>query len=295
MTSLISEAFLEMLEDPQVEDIVLSPLGVSVFKLNQWEGPKPLPESEKAQLYFLAHQIAEQSQIQLGLTQPTADAFLILRPNLKFRAHVAISPLLESGPEITLRRLPNLESFSLNDFRMDKVDSQHLESAVKNRESILISGSTGAGKSSFVTALMKFISKNERCLILEDSPELPLPNTLSSKLLCRQDRFGFREGAQWTLRDLVFESLRMRPDRLIIGESRSHEAQALSEALLTGHRGVWTTIHGGSCEEALKRFSQLSQKTIQETHELWDWIIQLGRDSNGHRCVKKIQKRITNI
>jgi len=289
MTSPISEEFLAMLEDPSTEDIVLSPSGVSVFRDNRWQGPFSLPESEKANLYCLAQHIAEEAHIQLGLTQPTADSFLSLRPDLKFRAHVAMPPLLERGPEITLRRLPNLESYSLSHFAITDEETEKLVAAVNNKKSILVSGSTGAGKTSFLTALMRHIPTQERCLILEDSPELPIPNSLSSKLLCRQDRFGHRQGAHWSLQDLVFESLRMRPDRLIVGECRSIEAKALAEALLTGHRAVWATLHGGSCEEALKRFSELSSKTKEESQQLWDLQIQLGRNSKGKRCILEMR------
>jgi pilus assembly protein CpaF len=289
MTSKISDEFSKMLEDPHTEDIVLSPAGVSVFKKGTWLGPFLLPESERAQLYALAQHIAEEAHIQLGLTQPTADSFLALTPHLKYRAHVAIPPLLESGPEITLRRLPNLESYSLDDFQIQDWQREEILKAVLDKKSILISGATGCGKTSFLTALMRSIPQNQRCLILEDSPELPLPNPLSSKLLCRQDRFGHRLGAHWSLKDLVFESLRMRPDRLIVGECRSDEAQALSQALRTGHRGVWATLHGGNCEEALKRFSELSSKTLSECRELWDCQVHLGFHSSGHRCVSEVR------
>jgi pilus assembly protein CpaF len=220
--------------------------------------------------------------------QPTVDSILIFGEKLKFRAHVAVFPLVETGPEITLRRLPTLERFQMSDFFISENQKNILLNAVQQKKSILVAGSTGCGKTSFLTALMKSLNSTERILVLEDSPELPVPNSLSSKLLCRTDRFGFREGASWSLEDLVFESLRMRPDRLIIGECRSTEARAIAQALLTGHRGLWTSIHAGSTQEALERFSDLALLEVNKTQRLWDYCIQLKQGPQGERKLEQI-------
>jgi pilus assembly protein CpaF len=139
---------------------------------------------------------------------------------------------------------------------------------------------------------MNEIPAKDRVVILEDSPELPIPNELSSKLLARSDRFGFREGAEWDLCHLVFECLRMRPDRMIIGECRGPEARAIHQALMTGHKGVMTTLHAGSCSEALHRFEELVLNSLKgpilPSKKLWDLILHIKIQKNGSRKVEEV-------
>jgi len=280
----------DLLARTSVEDIVLSPRGLSYFENFTWIGPYPSVDTEPKQLWHLANKIAEEARLQLGLTQPSVDSFLQISDKLSLRAHVVVSPLVLEGPEITLRRLPSLDRLSLDDFQINTFQKEILLESVARGHSILISGSTGAGKTSFLTALLKLIPRQQRIVLLEDSPEIPVPHPLCSKLLCRNDRFGFREGAAWSLEDLVFESLRMRPDRIIVGECRSREAVAIRQALQTGHRGTWCTIHGSSCAEALKRFDILSD-THTANERVWDLVVQLGRNSEGRRAVLELDLR----
>lgn len=165
---------------------------------------------------------------------------------------------------------------------------------------MLIAGATGSGKTSLLTALLRQIPAQERVLILEDSPEIPVPNALSNKLLSRCDRFGFREGATWDLSHLVFESLRMRPDRLVLGECRGPEAQAIQRALMTGHGGVLTTLHAGSCAQALQRFQELvaaadSTPSAPPVIPLWDVVVHMETRPNGERHITEILELSTSV
>jgi pilus assembly protein CpaF len=282
----------ELLTRSSVEDIVLSPRGLCFYENFAWHGPQRSPDSEPKQLWHLANKIAEEARLQLGLTQPSVDSFLPVSKALSFRAHVVVPPLVLEGPEITLRRLPSLERFRLDDFVMSPAERDLLDHAVREGLSILVSGSTGAGKSSFLTALLRQIPPTDRVLILEDSPELPIPGPLCSKLLCRNDRFGFRQGAAWSLEDLVFESLRMRPDRIVVGECRGREAAAIRQALQTGHRGTWTTLHAAHPAEARQRFETLCSPTSSALNDSpWDLVVQLGRDLQGRRAVLSIDRK----
>ncbi len=272
-----------------VEDIHLSPRGVSFYENGKWDGPYPALECSLKELWAWAQNLAERAQVQLGLTQPSVDSTIEYSARKFLRAHVVVPPLAPDGPEITLRRLPHLERFKLDNFDVSASHLNTIITALRSGKSFLISGSTGSGKTSFVTALLREIPSHERLVVLEDSPEIPLPSPLSTKLVCRSDRFGFREGASWTLEDLVFESLRMRPDRIIVGECRSREANAIAKALQTGHRGVWTTIHASSCNEALARFASLAQREPEECG--WDLVVQLGKNSQGLRRVEDVWKR----
>jgi len=285
----ISESLESLLARESVEDIVLSPRGLCFYENFSWKGPIASPDASPKMLWQLANKIAEEARLQLGLTQPSVDSFLYISETLSLRAHVVIAPLAHEGPEITLRRLPSLDRFSLDDFAMTSHERTRLENAVAGGHSILVSGSTGAGKTSFLTALLRRIPQNERVLILEDSPELPVPTPLCTKLLCRNDRFGFREGASWSLEDLVFESLRMRPDRIIVGECRSREALAIRHALQTGHRGTWSSIHGASPREALRRFDALCGD--RDPDRVWDLVVQLGRNKSGHRALIALDEK----
>lgn len=279
----------DLLLERDVEDIVLRPQSLAYFKRGSWHGPWPAPMLSREKVNELSRQISEEAGLALGLTQPTVDAFFTHSRGDCFRAHVAIAPLVLEGPEITLRRLPSMHQLALSDFKMSEQTRHSLELAITERHSVLIAGGTGSGKSSLLTALLGRLPKQCRVLILEDSPELPLPNTLSSKLLCRPDRFGFRAGATWNLSDLVFESLRMRPDRLVLGECRGPEALAIVSALQTGHRGLMTTLHAGSCIQALERFEELAQRQSGDGQrvyrELWQGVAFVELLGDGARHV----------
>lgn len=279
----------DLLQTPTIEDIVLSSRGMAWFDGGNWSGPFESEDTTPQSLKTFAQFIAERAGFQLGLTQPSLDAYLELAPALYFRAHVVSFPMTLSGPEITLRRLSSTRSLTLESFQAAKGVKEDLLKHLHAASSILVAGATGSGKSSLVHCLLTQLPSNTRMVILEDSPELPLPNALSTKLICRNDRFGFREGATWTLSDLVFESLRMRPDRLILGECRGPEAQAIANALQTGHRGLMSTLHAGSATEALHRFSKLCGfETFQKEWVPWDLIVYLRQHSNGSRHIEEL-------
>lgn len=280
------------LEKLEIEDIVLSSRGVFYYEKTSWQGPFQDPICEEKNLFILSRKIADRANITLGLTQPSADSYVDFQDKHFFRAHVVIAPMSLRGTEITLRRIRASKNFQLQDFLDDSKLLKKLKDSLLQKKSILIAGITGAGKSSLLTALMNEIPTNDRVVILEDSPELPIPNELSSKLLARSDRFGFREGAEWDLCHLVFECLRMRPDRMIIGECRGPEARAIHQALMTGHKGVMTTLHAGSCSEALHRFEELVQNSLKgpilPSKKLWDLILHIKIQKNGSRKVEEV-------
>lgn len=285
----------EILENPEVEDIVLSSQGLSYFMKGKWNGPRADLICSEKNLFILSRRIADKANITLGLTQPSADSFIDFNGENLFRAHVVVAPMALNGTEITLRRVPKAKQFSLEDFAMKASEIDFLRAAVKEKKSMLVAGATGAGKSSFISALTNEISNLDRVLILEDSPELALPNSLSTKLLARSDRFGFRDGASWDLQNLVHESLRMRPDRIIIGECRGPEAIAISHALMTGHKGIMTTLHAGSCEEALERFDRLVQAAQAQqsfySKDHWDIVTHISLDQDNQRSVRTLVLR----
>jgi pilus assembly protein CpaF len=281
-----------LFQDSKIEDIVLNPQGVIFFKSQKWQGPHECTISNnKEQLWELARKIAESASLTLGLTQPCVDSILTWDADIHFRAHVVIPPMVLHGPTITLRRLPKLSRYHLGDFCNTENQQKALISSLINKESILVAGATGSGKSTLLTTMMEYLGGELRFIILEDSPELPIPNALSNKLLARPNRYGFRQGATWDLSQLVYESLRMRPERLVLGECRGPEALALAHALHTGHRGLMTTLHAGTVEEAKNRFcelaSQQSDFSLEQLSHVWDCILVVENHSEGERRLRE--------
>jgi pilus assembly protein CpaF len=175
------------------------------------------------------------------------------------RVNAIIPPLALRGPSITIRKffrhrldieeLVNFGSIGENMVRFLKI-------AVEQRRSIVVSGGTGSGKTTFLNVLSNFIPPTERVVTIEDSAELQLnqPNLVSL-----ESRPGNAEGkGQIAIRDLVKNSLRMRPDRIVVGECRGGEALDMLQAMNTGHDGSLTTVHANSPRDALSRIEVMA-------------------------------------
>jgi pilus assembly protein CpaF len=297
MSSPFHEELEKLMNDVRIEDILLSPAGIAYVREGRWQAPLFNQAASKIELPFLnqlARMIAESAGMSLGLAHPSVDAYLQDGQGRVFRAHVVIAPMVDRGPVITLRRLPTPGRVKLEDFEsLDPNLHEELRIAILEGLPLLIAGATGSGKTTLMSSLLSLLAPNTRVLILEDSPELPLPTPLSTKLLTRHDRFGFREGALWDLSHLVFESLRMRPDRLVLGECRNTEALAVATALRTGHSGLMTSIHAGSCLEALDRFSELVARAgdrdlAHESRRLWKRVVHVRVDAQGKRVLAEL-------
>lgn len=176
-----------------------------------------------------------------------------------FRVHISEASI--TGDHcICLRRHPQ-EHWTLSklldldwcgDYQMEQV-----QAAISNKENVLVVGATGSGKTSFINSCLDFMDIDERCVILEDADELISPNPLSVKMLSRVDSEGQLETVD--LSELVKQSLRMRPDRLILGEVRGSEAKDLLMAMATGHKGSIASLHADSGKEAILRLEMLIQ------------------------------------
>jgi type IV secretion system protein VirB11 len=171
-----------------------------------------------------------------------------------------------------------------------------LASAVKARRNILVSGGTSTGKTTFLNALIREIPAEERLILIEDTPELSVPHENMVGLLAARSDLG---EAQVTANDLVAASLRMRPDRIILGELRGPEAYAFLRAVNTGHPGSMTTVHADSAERAIEQIVLLvlqagTQLTRDDVHHYVsrtiDVFVQLGRTA-GRRHVEEVVLR----
>lgn len=175
------------------------------------------------------------------------------------RVHVVIPPVSLEGPVITIRK------FQKGGMTMERLIACDefpaglaavLACLVKSRYSILISGAINSGKSSLLNALAEYIETDERIITIEDSAELQLTHV--DNLVRLETRNANTEGLnEITMKDLIKASLRMRPSRIIVGEVRGEEAVSMLQALSTGHRGSFSSIHGNSCRDALRRLETM--------------------------------------
>lgn len=175
-----------------------------------------------------------------------------------------------------------------------------LREAVRGRLNILISGGTSSGKTTFLNALIREISTDERLILIEDTPEIRLKHDNAIGLIAARSALG---EAHVTANDLVSASLRMRPDRIILSELRGPEAFAFLRAVNTGHPGSMTTIHADSVERAFEQLALLvleGGSTLQRENILAyvrmtvDVVLQLKRDASGRKvsgiAVRELQR-----
>ena len=214
------------------------------------------------------------------------------------RVHVVIPPLAVDGPTMSIRRFSAVrpdprELVELGTLTAELRDQ--LEAAVGARRSILVSGGTGSGKTTLLNALSAFIHPDERVITIEDAAELRLRQPHVVRLESRPANVEGR--GRVTIRELLRGALRMRPDRIVIGEVRGGEALDLLMALNTGHEGALSTVHANSPEDALRRVETLALMAgVGLPHEAireqlgrgLDLVIHLARLSDGSRRVVEV-------
>ncbi len=212
------------------------------------------------------------------------------------RFNAIIPPLSLVGPMITIRKF-GLERLEVNDllekFRsMNRPIHDFLESCVIGRKNIIVSGGTGAGKTTLLNVISEFIPDNERIVTIEDAAELRLKKSHWGRLESRPPNVEGR--GQITIRDLFVNSLRMRPDRIIIGECRGPEILDMLQAMNTGHDGSMTTLHANSTRDVVVRMSsmillsgiELPVRAINEMiASAIDIIVHVARFSDGSRKI----------
>ncbi len=216
------------------------------------------------------------------------------------RVNAIIPPLALNGPVLSIRRF-GLEPLVMKDLirlkALDQRMAELLEAAVQTRLNILISGGTGTGKTTLLNVLSAFIPGGERLITIEDSAELHLKQEHVVRLETRPPNLEGR--GEVTSRDLLKNALRMRPDRIIIGEVRGGEALDLLQAMNTGHDGSLSTVHANTTRDALSRLEtmvlmaglDLPEMAIKEQMaSALDLVVQLVRFSDGTRKVVKLSE-----
>jgi pilus assembly protein CpaF len=216
------------------------------------------------------------------------------------RVHVVIPPLAVDGPSMSIRRFSAVRPGPREMVELGTITEElhdQLAAAVAARRSILVSGGTGSGKTTLLNALSAFIAGDERVITIEDAAELRLRQPHVVRLESRPANVEGR--GQVTIRELLRGALRMRPDRIVIGEVRGGEALDLLMALNTGHEGALSTVHANSPEDALRRIETLALMAgVGLPHEAireqlgrgLDLVIHLARLSDGSRRVVEVSE-----
>ncbi len=216
------------------------------------------------------------------------------------RVNVVVPPLAVDGPAISIRRFggqrPGPEELIASG-SLSPLAAEILEASVRERRTVLVTGGTGSGKTTLLNALSAWIGPAERVITIEDAAELRLRQPHVVRLESRPASIEGR--GEVTIRDLLRNALRMRPDRIVIGEVRGPEALDLLTALNTGHDGALSTLHANSPEDALRRFETLALMAgvglphgaiREQVGRGADVIVHVRREPDGSRRVREVSE-----
>lgn len=284
----------ELIEDETVTEIMVNgPDAIFVERgggLFKWE--KTFTSREK--LEDVIQQIVGKCNRVVNESMPIVDA----RLENGARVNAVVYPVALNGPILTIRRFPDTpvtmeRLISLGS--LPKTCADFLASLVKARYSMIIGGGTGSGKTTFLGALSQYIPKDERLITIEDNAELKIQG-IANLVRLEAKAANIEGGSEVTIRDLIRSALRMRPDRIIVGEVRGGEAVDMLQALNTGHEGSLSTAHANSSRDMLSRLETMTLMGVELPLEAIrrqiasgvDILIHLGRMRDKSRKVLEI-------
>jgi pilus assembly protein CpaF len=285
-----------LLKDPEISDILVNTHSQVYIERHGRLEKTDVRFRDDAHLMQIIERIVSRVGRRVDESSPMVDARL---PDGS-RVNAIIPPLALDGPVVSIRRF-GADPLTMKDLiQFNSVPEQVaevLKACVKSRLNILVSGGTGAGKTTLLNCLSNYIPENERILTIEDSAELKLQQEHVVRLETRPPNI---EGTGMvSQRDLVRNALRMRPDRIVLGEVRGGEALDMIQAMNTGHDGSISTIHANSARDALARVEtmmlmanlNLPEKALREQiSSALDLIIQLTRLSDGTRKLIEVSE-----
>lgn len=283
----------ELVDDPEVTEIMVNGRD-HIFlekrgRISRWDHSF----GREGQLEDLIQQIVSRINRSVNVSHPIADA----RLESGARVHVVLPPVALDGPVVTIRKFPEAitveKLIALGSLTREAAD--FLEKLVKAGYNLFISGGTGSGKTSFLNAMSAFIPETERVITIEDSAELQIrqiPNLVRLETRCANAE---GEGAI-EISDLIRAALRMRPDRLIVGEVRGKECLDMLQAMNTGHAGSLSTGHGNSPRDMLSRLETMTLMGAElplaavrsQIASAIDILVHLGRLRDRSRRVLEI-------
>lgn len=281
-----------LLNSPGVTDVLVNGPDSVWFDRGRGLERAAVRMTDEAAVRRLAQRLAAMAGRRLDDASPYVDA----RMADGTRLHAVIPPVAQGGTCISLR-VPSRRAFTLSDLvnlgMLSSAGRQWLEAMVACRSAFLVSGGTGAGKTTLLSSMLSMVPSHERVLIVEDSSEL---DPLHPHVVKLESRPPNVEGAgEVRLRDLVRQALRMRPDRLVVGEVRGAEVVDLLAALNTGHEGGCGTIHANSAVDVPARLEALALAAGLPREALHaqvaaglDAVVHVARDVHGRRIVSDV-------
>ena len=285
-----------LLTDPTISDILVNSYANIYIERRGKLEKTSISFKDDEHLMRVIERIVSTVGRRIDEAQPMVDARL---PDGS-RVNAIIPPLAIDGPMLSIRRFgadPLKMPALIDNGALTKEIAILFEMCVRARLNVIISGGTGAGKTTLLNALSAFIPSNERIVTIEDSAELQLQQPHVVRLETRPPNIEGR--GEVTQRDLVRNALRMRPDRIVIGEVRGGEAIDMLQAMNTGHDGSLTTIHANTPRDALSRLETMIQMTgmrlsdramRQQVASAVDLVIQVARLTDGTRRITSISE-----
>jgi pilus assembly protein CpaF len=283
-----------LLHDPTVSDILVNTYDTVYVERRGVIEKTPVVFRDNAHLMHIIDKIVSAVGRRIDESSPMVDARLLDGS----RVNIVIPPLAVDGPLISIRRFPASPLTAEDLLRHRALTPQMLEilrGAVEARLNIVVSGGTGAGKTTLLNVLSGFISPKERIVTIEDSAELQIKQEHVTRLECRPPNVEGKGAIRQ--RELVINALRMRPDRIILGEIRGEEALDMLQAMNTGHDGSITTIHANTPRDAIARLETMTmmgsvalpEKAIRaQIASAVHLIVQAARMSDGSRRITHI-------
>ena len=280
-----------LLQDPTINDILVNTAKQVYIERAGLLELTSVAFKDDAHLRHIIDKIVSQVGRRVDESSPMCDARL---PDGS-RVNVIIPPLAVDGPILSIRRFGKIPIGAEQLIANRTVTSpifDAMKAAVRAKLNILISGGTGAGKTTLLNVLSGYINENERIVTIEDSAELQLQQQHVVRLECRPPNVEGKGAVRQ--RELVINALRMRPDRIIVGEVRGEEALDMMQAMNTGHDGSMTTIHANSPRDAVARLEtmalmsnlNLPEKALrQQIASAIALIIQIARMADGTRRI----------
>jgi len=287
-----------LLNDPTVNDVLINSTRNVYVERNGLLEKTSIQYKNDAEVQALADKIVTLVGRKLDRRRPIADARLLDGS----RVNIIAPPLSVDGTTISIRK------FSTKKLTVDSMKQQHnvseqlgefLKSLAKCKLNIIISGGTGSGKTTLLNAVSQFIDHNERIVTVEDAAELQLQQPHVVRLETRPPTSVRSKYEEVTIRDLVRNALRMRPDRIIVGEVRGPEAFDMMQAMNTGHEGSLTTIHANHPRDCLSRLENMINmadmniplKSMRyQIASAIQVIVQISRMRDGHRRITHVSE-----
>ena len=284
----------DLLADPDIEEVMVNGPGLVYVGRAGRIAPTDVHFDDEEALRDAIERILAPLGRRVDELSPMVDARL---PDGS-RVNVVIPPLAIDGPALSIRRFGAVRPGPERLVEIGTLDPEMhdlLAVAVAGRKTIIISGGTGSGKTTLLNALSSFIEPHERVVTIEDAAELRLEGAHVVRLESRPPSVEGR--GEITIRDLLRNALRMRPDRIVIGEVRGAEALDLLTALNTGHEGALSTVHANSPRDALHRLETLAlmagvglsaEAIAGQLRRGVDLVVQIERHADGSRRVGEI-------